>query len=168
MLGDVAETGQRLDEICQLLAAANIGGVWGNHDFGLCVDTPLELQQRYRPETFRYLCSLQPTLTIDDCHFSHVEPWLDPTSLFDLWYYDGPPDEHGKLWRIFNAVPHRLIFVGHFHKWLLATPGEILPWHGDRPVKLASGRFFITLGALCDGHFATFDTTTSELTPLRV
>jgi len=168
MIGDVAETGSRIVETCELLQSAKTVGVWGNHDYGFCVEPSPEMQQKYPAELFRYFGSLRPTLDIDGCHFSHVEPWLNPESLFDLWYYDGPPDEHGKLWRIFHAVPHRLMFAGHFHKWLLATPDEILDWHGERPVKLAPGRFFCCVGAICDGYFATFDTDTSELTPLHV
>jgi hypothetical protein len=168
MLGDVAELGGRLDETCQLLTDAKVVGVWGNHDYGLCVDPPLELQQKYAANTLSCLGQLRPTITIEDCHFSHVEPWLDPMSQFDLWYYEGPPDEHGKLWRIFHAVPQRLLFAGHFHKWLLATPEEILPWHGERPVVLSPGRYFCVIGAICDGQFATFDTATSELRPLHV
>jgi hypothetical protein len=168
MIGDVVELGKRVTECAQMLTAANVVGVWGNHDYGLCVDPSPELQQKYSTDVFRYFGKLRPSLEIEGCYFSHVEPWLNPDSLFDLWYYDGPPDEHGKLWRIFNAVPHRLMFAGHFHKWLIATPDEILNWHGERPIKLEPGRFFCVIGALCDGHFATFDTSTSELVPLRV
>jgi hypothetical protein len=168
MLGDVVELGTRVAETCELLADANVVGVWGNHDYGFCVDPSLEMQLKYPPEVFQYFRSLRPSLDFDDCYFSHVEPWSNPTSLFDLWYYDGPPDEHGKLWRIFHAVPHRLMFAGHFHKWLLATPDEIVDWHGESPRKLEPGRFFCCVGALCDGHFATFDTVTSELVPLHV
>ena len=168
VIGDVVEMGTHLTETCRLLTEAGAIGVWGNHDYGLCVDPPLEMQQRYPAEVFEYLRRLRPTLTIDDCFFSHVEPWLNPESLFDLWYYEGPPDEHGKLWRIFHAVPHRLMFAGHFHKWLLATPDEIVPWQAEKPIQLNQGRYFCVVGALCDGHFATFDTKTSELVPLRV
>ena len=38
LLGDMFEMGSRLDETCELLAGANVCGVWGNHDFGLCGD----------------------------------------------------------------------------------------------------------------------------------
>ncbi len=168
LIGDVVELGLRLPETTQLLADAQVLGVWGNHDYGLCVDPSPELQQKYAADVFRYFGKLRPSRVVEGCYFSHVEPWLNPESLFDLWYYDGPPDEHGKLWRIFHAVPHRLMFAGHFHKWLIATPDEILNWHGERSIKLAPGRFFCVIGALCDGQFATFDTATNELTPLRV
>jgi len=168
LLGDIAESGGALDETCGLLSEAGIRGVWGNHDFGLCADPSPEMQEKFAATTLQYFSRLQPTLAIDECHFSHVEPWLDPTSLFDLWYYDGPPDQHQKLWRIFSAQPHRLLFAGHFHKWLLATPEAILPWHGEGPIRLENGRYFCVIGALCEGHFATFDTVTNELRPLHV
>ena len=167
VIGDVVEMGLRLEETCRLLTEAGAIGVWGNHDYGLCVDPGLEMQRKFSADLFRYMGSLRPSLEIAGCYFSHVEPWLNPESLFDLWYFDGPPDEHGKLDRIFRAVPHRLMFAGHFHKWLLATPDEIVDWHGERPMKLAPGRFFCVIGALCDGHFATFDTQSSELVPMR-
>ncbi|QDU28636.1 Calcineurin-like phosphoesterase superfamily domain protein [Anatilimnocola aggregata] len=166
MIGDVIELGERLDETCRLLLESKAIGVWGNHDYGLCVDPPQELQRKYSRDVFEFMGKLRPSLEIEGCYFSHVEPWLNPESLFDLWYYDGPPDEHGKLWRIFHAVPNRLMFAGHFHKWLLASPDQIHDWHGEKAVKLDQGRYFVVIGAVCDGCFATFDTVTSELVPL--
>ncbi|TWU33901.1 metallophosphoesterase family protein [Novipirellula artificiosorum] len=38
MVGDVVETGERVEETCQLLSNAGVIGVWGNHDFGLCYE----------------------------------------------------------------------------------------------------------------------------------
>ena len=168
VIGDVVETGLRLKETCRLLTEAQVVGVWGNHDYGLCVDPPPQLRRKFPEQVLQFFQTLRPSLEVAGCYFSHVEPWLNPESLFDLWYYDGPPDEHGKLWRIFHAVPHRLMFAGHFHKWLIATPDEILDWHGERPIKLEPGRYFCVIGALCDGYCAVFDTDTCELTPLRV
>ena len=74
--------------------------------------------------------------------------------------------QHGKLERIFNAVPNRIMFAGHFHKWLLATPKGIEDWKGDSPIRLDKGRYFVVIGALCEGHFAAFDTNTSEVDPI--
>ncbi len=34
MVGDVVETGERIEETCQLLSDAGVVGVWGNHDYG--------------------------------------------------------------------------------------------------------------------------------------
>ena len=92
---------------------------------------------------------------------------LNPEDVADLWYFDGPPDEHGKLDRIFNAVPNRLMFAGHFHKWLLATPTRIENWNGEAAIALSGERYFVVIGALCEGRFALFDTETSELIPFN-
>jgi predicted phosphodiesterase len=37
VLGDVFETGKRLEETIGLLREVNAVGVWGNHDVGLCL-----------------------------------------------------------------------------------------------------------------------------------
>ena len=134
VIGDVFLMGKRIEETCQLLAEAI--GVWGNHDYGLCVDLDDEIYEKYSASVIDYMTSLRPRLDVAGCHFTHVEPWLNPEDVADLWYFEGPPDEHGKLERIFNSVPNRVMFSGHFHKWLLATPDEISDWHGERPIRL--------------------------------
>ncbi len=47
VIGDVFELGKHLDEACHLLADAGAIGVWGNHDYGLCV-RPDDQTRRYR------------------------------------------------------------------------------------------------------------------------
>jgi predicted phosphodiesterase len=165
VIGDVFEMGIRIEETCRLLAEAKVVGVWGNHDFGLCVDLDDDIRGKYPPAVLDFMTSLRPRLEVSGCHFSHVEPWLNPEELADLWYFDGPPNEHGQLERIFDAVPNRIMFAGHFHRWLLATPDGISDWTGDSPIRLEQGRYFVVLGALCEGHFAVFNTSTSELMP---
>jgi predicted phosphodiesterase len=168
VIGDVFETGQRIEETCRLLAEARAIGVWGNHDYGLCVDPHPRVIERYPPAVIDYMASLKPRLEIGGCHFMHVEPWLNPDDIADLWYYEGPPDHHGKLARIFGAVPHRMLFAGHYHKWLLATPTRIDGWQGDVPVRLHDDRYFAVVGAVCDGCCAVFDTASSELAPFNL
>lgn len=167
LIGDVAATGERICKTCALLAGANAVGVWGNHDYGLCLPTD-QVRAKYSRSALDYLAMLRPRYEIEGCYFAHVEPWLDPEVIADLWYFDGVPDEPSKLARIFAAVPHRVIFAGHFHSWLRATPDRLHDWAGQESICLAEGRHFVVVGALCDGHFATFDTVTSELTPLRI
>ena len=167
VLGDLYEMGTALEETCRLLAEANVIGVWGNHDFGLCGHSGAEERLRYDETVQRVMGRLQPRLELEGCHFSHVEPWLDPERLEDLWYYDGPPDEQQKFERIFDSVPHRILFAGHFHKWLIVRPDGIVPWDACRPLRLAEGRHFVVVGAVCEGHSAIFDTKTSQLTPFR-
>jgi len=111
--------------------------------------------------------SLQRHLEIDGCLFTHVEPWLDPHKVEDLWYFDGPPDTPAKLARSFAAVSNRVVFLGHFHRWLLGTPDGLLPWRGDGPVRLDDqARHLIVVHAVWDGHCALFDTQTNDLIPL--
>jgi predicted phosphodiesterase len=165
VIGDVFEMGRRIDETCHLLAAAGAIGVWGNHDFGLCSNPDGETWARYPRGVLDYMTTLRPRLEIAGCHFTHVEPWLDPENVLDLWYFDGVPDDEVKLARIFAAVPQRHLFTGHFHQWLLATPGGIQGWLGYEPIVLDPGRYFVIIGALCQGRYATFDTESFELVP---
>jgi hypothetical protein len=68
--------------------------------------------------------------------------------------------------RSFDAVPNQIMFVGHFHQWIIATRKEILDWHGVLPIRLdSSERYLILVGAASCGHFAVFDTDTLELIP---
>jgi predicted phosphodiesterase len=169
VLGDVFELGHRLKETVDLLAEAGAIGVWGNHDFGLCRDNPrLEDQQRYGESVLAFMSRLRPRLEIDGCLFVHVEPWLNPEKIEDLWYFDGPPETPQQAARSIAAVPNRLIFVGHYHRWLLATPEGVQPWAGDRPIVLhADHRYIVAVHAVCAGSCALFDTGTSELLPFN-
>lgn len=167
MIGDVFEMGQRIEETCRLLSEATVAGVWGNHDYGLSFEPDDDTHAKYGEATMGYMTSLRPRLVIEDCHFSHVEPWLNPEDVANLWYFEGPPDEHGKLNRIFDAVPNRLMFAGHYHKWLLVSPDGIQDWNGQTSVRLNDGRYFVVIGALCEGRYAILDTETGELTPFN-
>ncbi len=168
MIGDVIGRTLRVEETCRLLAGANAIGVWGNHDFGLSVNPGDEMRARYSAVVINYMTSLRPRLEVEGCLFTHVEPWLNPEDLADLWYFDGPPVEDANLARIFDGAPHRIIFAGHYHCWLLATPAGICDWRGETPVQLSGGRYFVVVGALCEGRFATYDTETLELCPYNV
>ena len=168
LIGDVFEQGRHIRETCKLLAQENAIGVWGNHDFGLSCQPTAELREKFGSQVIEFMTSLQPRLTVEECHFTHVEPWLDPEVLQDLWYFEGSPDEHGKLARIFNSVPDRILFSGHYHKWLLATPNGILDWKGDVSVSLSEGRFYVVIGALCEGGYAMLETESWELTPFQL
>jgi hypothetical protein len=166
VLGDVFGTGKRIEQTVRLLLDVGAVGVWGNHDVGLCFDPGETACRRYSAAVLAFMGGLQPHLEIDGCLFTHVEPWLDPHRVEDLWYFDGPPDTPEKLARSFGAVPNRVVFLGHFHRWLLGTPAGLLPWRGDRPVCLdATKRYLVVIHAVWDGKFALFDTKTDELTP---
>jgi hypothetical protein len=166
VLGDVFETGKRIEQTVRLLQQVNAVGVWGNHDVGLCFDPDDKVCERYSADVLSFMGSLQPHLEIEGCLFSHVEPWLDPHSVEDLWYFDGPPDSPEKLARSFATVPQRVLFIGHLHRWLLGTPDGLLPWQGAEPVRLDSqNRYLVAVHAVWDGRCVLFDTSTGELTP---
>jgi len=166
VLGDVFEMGKRMEETVGLLRQVEAVGVWGNHDVGLCFDPGEDVCQRYSAAVLDFMGRLQPHLEIDGCLFSHVEPWLDPHRVEDLWHFDGPPDSPEKLARSFGAVPHHALFIGHLHRWLLGTPEGLLPWRGEGPVSLDQrARHLIVVHAVCDGNCALFDTETNELVP---
>lgn len=167
VLGDVFDMGLRIEETCALLAEAGAIGVWGHHDFGLCGEPAPEVRARYSSRVLNFMGSLQPKLEIERCLFTHVEPWLDPQRLEELWYFDGPLNTPAKVNRIFEALPQRLLFAGHYHGWLLATPAGMEAWHGQRDIRFAEGqRYFVVVGALCHGCYALLDTITQELVPL--
>jgi predicted phosphodiesterase len=167
ILGDVCERNRNLDETVAILEEAGAVGVWGNHDFGLCGDGPRrEVRGRFGGRVLAFMSRLQPRLEVEGCLFTHVEPWLDPEKVEDLWYFDGPPETPEQVARIFAATTHRVMFVGHYHRWLLVTPEGIQPWAGDAPVILDAGdRHLVVINAVCQGKCALFDTATGRLTP---
>lgn len=164
---DIFEMGEWIKETCQLLARARAVGVWGNRDFGLACEPSDHTRRKYGPAVLDYMTCLRPRLDLAGWHFTHVEPWLNPECVSDLWYFDGPPDQHGQIQRSFDGVPHRWLFAGHFHKWLAATPYAISNWAGERSIRLAPARHLVVIGALCQGRFATFNTDTCELVPFN-
>lgn len=169
MLGDVFDTGRRLDETTAVLAEAGAGGVWGNHDFGLSFEPDDEVRRRFTPAALAYMTSLRPRLEIEDCLFAHVEPWLDPCDLLDLWHYDGSASGPEEPARCFAATARRLIFLGHFHRWSASDRAGRLPWDGTRPLEFEPGeRYLVAVHAVCDGWCALLDTTAGRLVPIAL
>lgn len=167
VLGDIFETGSGLAETCRLLEEAHAIGVWGNHDFGLCLDPAPDTRHRYGSEVLSYMTRLQPRLVLEDCYFAHIEPWLNPRELLDLWYYEGMPETQTRRTQIFSAVPQRLIFAGHYHRWLISAEDRLLEWQGESAICLAGPeRYFVVINALQNGAFAIYDTQTCLLEPL--
>ena len=168
-LGDVCEMTVRLEETVALLRDAGAVGVWGNHDFGLCHSVSADTRRRYSAELFAFTESLAGHLVRDDCLFSHVEPWLDPNDLSQLWYFEGLPDTPAKLARCFDAVPQRVLVSGHVHRWFLASPDGPIDWDGQSSIWLRPPqRFYLVVDALIHGGCATYDTASGELTPVRL
>ena len=78
VLGDVFDTGKRIEQTVRLLRQVAAVGVWGNHDVSLCFDPSEKVCERYSAAVLAFMGSLQPHLEIDGCLFTHVESWLDP------------------------------------------------------------------------------------------
>jgi hypothetical protein len=83
-----------------------------------------------------------------------------------VYYLGSRPETPEGLAGTFAASEHRVVFTGHFHRWLAATPDGLLPWDGVRPLVLQQGRrYLIVVAAVCDGWCAVFDTASGELVP---
>lgn len=169
-LGDVFETGPRLAEAVDRLERAGAVGVWGNHDFGLCVDPAEETLSRYPGPTLDYLATFRGALTLGGCRFAHIEPWLDPTAIEDLWHLEvDRPFEAEVTDGLPTMPPGSRSFMGHKHRWLAARGPTILPWRGDRPVDLGgAGPWLVVVHAVVDGWCALYDTESMALEPIRL
>ncbi|MFO0950661.1 MAG: metallophosphoesterase family protein [Isosphaeraceae bacterium] len=171
MLGDVFDAGDRdrIDRVAGLLLELKAEGVWGNHDFGLCVDPDEYVQRTFTERTLRYMTSLHDRLVVDGAHFSHIEPWLDPNALEDLWQCGPHPDTPEQVAQSFAAVPHRRIFMGHNHRWIAAVPGKLLDWEGESTLQFDPNvRSFVVVHAVVDGWCALFDTSEDVLMPVKL
>jgi predicted phosphodiesterase len=168
VLGDLFEMGDRIEETCRLLEECGAVGVWGNHEFGLCCHVEESVRQRYPAAVLDLMARLQPTLEIDGCLFTHVEPWLDPYDIADLWNFDGWPHTTERLAKSFSAANNRVMIMGHIHRYFAATPAGVLDWQGEEAIRLdRQTRYLIGLAAVCDGKFAIFDTVENRLIPLN-
>ncbi len=66
------------------------------------------------------------------------------------------------------ATSSRLLFVGHFHRWVAASVNAILPWHGSEPLYFEPGmRYLVSIGAACHGASAILDLSESTLYPFN-
>ena len=167
VLGDIFETGRRIDETVELLCPLNSCGVWGNHDFGLCRQVSERIRNRYSQQTLKYFATLQPRIEIQGYRFQHIEPFLDPEQLEDLWWYggDGFLDSH----RSFQACSSSRMFMGHVHRWEAIVPERNLAWNGIVKLKLDGGtRYLFAIHAVAQGHCAVFDTELDSLEPISL
>lgn len=164
-LGDFCECGTQLERTCQLLLDANVEGVWGNHDFGLCEDARQGTLTDYSQSVVQFSAAQVANLRFESLFFSHVEPWLDHNRLEDLWYFEGVPDTPEKRRRLFAAYDFKIAFAGHMHTWLAISETGNRAWNGKVPLNLSGERHFVIIDACCRGCFAVYDTSTQILTP---
>ena len=167
VLGDVFETGRRLGETVELLARAGAIGVWGNHDFGLCHDPSPPIRKRFDGPVIEFMTTLRPRLEVGDGLFSHVEPWLDPFKIEDLWYFEGPAHTVEQLAHCLDAAPHRLLFTGHIHRWMVSTRAGRVSWDCFTPFRFEPHeRYLVVVGAICDGRCGIWDAGADLLIPI--
>lgn len=105
---------------------------------------------------------------VANCRFSHIEHWLDPGKIEDLWYFDGMPASLERANLSFTAAPERFLFMGHYHRWLIVGSDGTVTWDISQPrILKPADRYLIVTGAVLNGWCATFDSVTAELTPIR-
>jgi predicted phosphodiesterase len=168
VLGDLFYHGKRVLETSDLLTEAGAVGVWGNHDLGLCHEPSQDYRDRYPRRLFDYLETLRPRLELDGCLFCHGLPHWDAYDPTDYYLSDRLETPEG-LSSSFSASPCLITFVGHFHRWQLATPEGVSPWSGGTPLSLGeSDRYLVVVAAVCDGWCAVYDTESGELIPHRL
>jgi len=165
-LGDIFETGDRFADAVDLLREAKVGGVWGNHEFGLYAGRGDSVESMFDWRTLDYMHLLESRIEVEGVILGHVLPCIDPTDIRQPWYVERAPVTAEAAAPHFAAFPHRRMFVGHFHEWFAITPGGALPWTGDQPIRLHSEeRYLVVVAAVCDGWCAIYDTESDVLTP---
>jgi hypothetical protein len=168
VLGDVIYERGHAAETVDLLKDVGAVGVWGNHELGLCINPSDELRERYTQPVVDFFGTLAPQYERGELLFSHTLPDQDASD--PLSYYLGPgPDDAGALNACFARFPHRAMMVGHFHRWLAATPAARLAWEGEEPVELEAGtRYFFAIHAVKDGWAALLDDSQGVLGPIQL
>ncbi len=169
VLGDVVfEMGRHLHETIALLAEAGAVGVWGNHDLGLCHEPDERIKKRYTGPVFDFMQTLHPRLELEGCLFTHGLPYYDATDPV-VYYLGERPETTEGLAKSFAASSHPVQVVGHFHRWLVASPRARLPWDGAEPIRLRlNERYLVVVAAVCEGWCAAFDTDSRVMTPFRL
>jgi len=171
VLGDICKDGKRLDETVQVLIENRARGVWGNHDFALCVEPDAALVSRYLPATGAFMASLTPRMEVAGYVLQHILPQFDPRSLEDLWCYrrEDLPDTRGGARACLRVGDWRVCIIGHYHRWMAATDGVPHPWDGRRELRFGSqARWVVVTGAVEDGYTAILDTRAHTLQPLTL
>ena len=167
VLGDVFETGPRIDATVRLLEATKAVGVYGNHDYGLSNEPSDYIRERFSPRVLAFMGSLLPRLEIEGAFFAHREPALDCSEVTEIWHVDDEPMSPRVIARSFASVPNRSIFLGHFHCWTAFRQDGPSPGTANRRWPLPEdGPTMVMSSAVCDGHAAIFDTTTRVLKPI--
>ena len=167
LLGDIVESPRNAAKTVSLLNAHHAVGVWGNHELGLCIAPGPEILSSYTEPVAEFFSTLHSHFELDDLLFSHSFPSQDPTDPV-AYYLGSRPGEGGAADASFASFDHRIIFIGHFHRWFVSTPDSCLSWDGSDPIEFARDqRYLIVVHAVLYGWFAIYDDSTNVLTPLQ-
>ena len=168
VLGDLIYDTGNAAETVTLLKDCGAIGVWGNHELGLCVDPDDDVRAMYAAPVLDYFSTLTAQLEFRDLLFSHTLPTEDARD--PLSYYLGQsPLEEGALKENFDQFPHRVMMIGHFHRWLAATPAGPIAWSGCQSLELESqSRYLFIINAVMYDWAAVFDDRTNVLTPIHL
>ena len=165
MLGDVLDSGERMDETVALLSALPGARVWGNHDFGLCGVLHPSVRDRYSTAVLEYFATLQPSVTLDGVRFQHIDPHLDPRQIEHLWQFSSATERIEGFARCSEAR----VFVGHLHAWEIYTPEARIPWNGEGTFSYhPEQRYLTVVHAVVDGWCAVYDSEADVIEPIRV
>ncbi len=171
-LGDTSDLHGKWQDVAgvaALLKRYGAVGVWGNHDHGLCRDVGDDARAHFPAAALDYLATMQPRLELGGCHFSHVEPWLDPEKVEDLWCFEGRPEDDDRYPKSFAAFRHRAAFMGHCHRWLAVTEVGRVAWDGTTTLHFAPGkRYLVVVAPVFNGAFAVLDTERWVLEPRQL
>lgn len=165
---DSCQPGEPGVEVAGLLQEAGAIGVWGNHDAGLSHEVSAQVRDLADPALLAFAARLRSQLILEGCRFSHIEPWRDPCRMEDLWAFDGVPATDARAERSFEAVPERILILGHFHLWLaMRRWGGRVEWDEVSPIGLGwPDRYLVVVGAVVEGWCAVLETEKFELTPI--
>ena len=168
VLGDVIYNRTNATETVAMLRDCEAIGVWGNHELGLCVEPDADVCAGYDDSVLSFLGTLAPNLELGGCLFSHTFPNEDARDPLS-YYVDRLPDEEDALDGCFSTLPHRLMMIGHFHRWFAANTSGPIAWNGERTIELEpKERYFVVIGAVMDGQAAIVDTAQNVLIPVLV
>jgi predicted phosphodiesterase len=170
-LGDAFESyepGSSSVQIASLLTQVGAKGVWGNHDAGLSIQVSNKIRREADPELLEFTASLEPHLVVDQCRFSHNEPWLDARKMEELWYFERIPVTRKQAYQSFDSVPEKYLFMGHHHVWIAIGSSGRIQWDAKSHLLLASeDRCLVLVAAVYDGWCSIFDTESRVLMPFR-
>ena len=168
VLGDVIFESRNASQTIAMLKECHAVGVWGNHELGLCLEPEKWASSQFTAPVLEFFSTLGPRCEQGDLLFSHTFPAQDPTD--PVAYYLGPgPEEAATFDENFSLFPHRAIFIGHFHRWLVTTPEGPIEWDGQGPIEFEpTRRYFVIVNAVMNGWAAIFDDSENILTPIRL